>query len=68
MNVNFTDDHPRRSVDAQTTGLIQAWKVPISEAKNGSADVYTNPTVDGDTVYLATQAQYDAHGAPVSVD
>jgi len=67
-NVNFANNYPNRSVsaDLQASGLVEAWKIPISEASEGSADVYTNPTIDGDTVYLATQAQYDANGAPVA--
>lgn len=43
------------------------YKIPISALPDGYADVYTNPTVDKDIIFLTTQTQYDNSGNPSSV-
>ena len=45
--------------------LSSVYKIPVSAISGGYADVYTNPTLDGDMLFLSTQTNYDKDKNPV---
>jgi outer membrane protein assembly factor BamB len=70
-SLNQNSSHPNRYNESKglesmsIKNLLLKYKIPLGDLPSYKVDVYTNPIVDEENIYISTTAQIDSKGLPI---